>query len=177
VQYRGATLDLKLIAVREKRHIDGRIAGDWPYVGPGRYLGIVLASDKHKEHYLVPVIHLCKTEDSGVLIKGCWLTNRITGVKKKDKGKPVTSGNILIHPSNFPWKLEGCLALGHKFSNYGFESSEDSRKAVLDLLNMVWHQSSKDKPLKERADELFTELKDKPESKRLKFIIEVADCR
>lgn len=183
VEYNLQSRELKLLALRYKTHVEdkrgklatgkngGKVAPGWPYVGPGCYRGLVLARKRHEKKYRVPVIWIRDTwhEDKHDWIKGCWLTIRGKKKRARKKGKPKTSKSILIHPTNFPWKLEGCLALGRKFSDYGFVSSKDSQDAVLEVFKLIWTASSK--------DELFEKLRKLTKSQRLKFIIKVTDGR
>lgn len=187
VEYRRSTLNLKLLALREKRHQNGEKSLGWPYVGPGRYKGLVLAGEHVEKNYRVPVIQIHETWDRNKRewIKGCWTATREkdedTGTviikRKRRKGKPKTTTSILIHPTNFPWKLEGCLAPGRNFSDYGFASSKDSREAMLDVFNLIWPHSSTDDSWRARKDELFKKLRKLTKSQRLKFIVKVTDSR
>ncbi|MBW2662687.1 MAG: hypothetical protein JRD93_12025, partial [Deltaproteobacteria bacterium] len=87
----------------------------------------------------------------------------VAGVRKKVK----RSQNIFIHPAHFPDDLDGCLALGGYFSDYGFVSYKDSRQALQEVFKLIGIS----------AKQQFKKAQKLPTKKKPKFIITVTDIR
>ncbi len=169
VKYQDKTLEFKLMAVRAKTRRDGLVTGKdrigtkstpFTLVGTGLFQGIVMPRGKYEtKHgddglYYSLSIYLWRQYEDGKWVEGV----------KKIKER---STNVFIHPAYIPDWLDGCLALGHNFSEYGFVSAEDSEKAMREVFELLGI-TTKDQ---------FTKLQNLSWNKKPKVIITMTDKR
>lgn len=162
--YGGKTLDFKLMAVRAKTRREGdnlgTRSGDFTLVGPGLYRGYVQARQKYvNEHGDDGLYRSVSIYVWGQFEDGKW----VGGVRKKS-GR---STNIFIHPAHIPDWLDGCLALGYNTSDYGFESAEDSTKAMRAVFELLG--------ITTKAE--YTKAQKLADAKKPKVIITMTDKR
>ena len=158
MKYQDKTLDLKLMAVRAKTRREGSDLGtqSGPYtlVGPGLYQGLVQKRGKYDSLAKSLSIYIWRQCEDGKWVEG---------VKKK-KGR---STEVFIHPAYIPDWLDGCLALGYTPSDYGFESADDSTKAMKNVFELLGISTDADF---KKAEELVW-------NKKIRVIVTMTDKR
>lgn len=169
VIYEDQTLEFGLMAVRAKTRREGPRTGatrigttSTPYtiVGPGLYRGYVTPRGKyvtaHGDNGL--------RKSLSIYVHQQWEDDKwVNGVRKKS-GR---SNNVFIHPAAIPDWLDGCLALGHEFSDFGFVSGPDSTEAHMELFAMLGI----------KTDAEFTKTQKLADAKKPRALITMTDKR
>jgi len=140
VTYKGKSQEYKVMVVTHKTRWDGSKSGEFTFIGPGEYKGRVQVRGKYATKYGKNGLYNSKSfYVTHQKEKGKWLKGARRGPNSKTRTE-----NCFIHPAQFPDHLDGCIALGTKFSNIGFESWDNSVEALSEVFKMININTKKD---------------------------------